>query len=520
VLAERVRAQIEKLAFTDLPELGVTVSIGIAEFRINESIGQTVARADEALYLAKSSGRNRVVCHGQADLVLPALASPSENAQCDTLTGLLNRRMLLDRLNHAMDRAVRHQNKVALLLLNVNKFKEVNDALGYEAGDAVLVHTADTVRAVLRDSDTVARWGGDEFVVVLEDLGEEADALAVAEKILDRFAMPITVQGRPCFITLSIGVAVYTGAGCDQDTLLKRADIAMTRAKSWGENIVQVYSSDALVPSNERLALKNGLREALGTGQLFLEYQPQVDLASGDIVGVEALIRWQHPVLGRVEPSRFVPLAEETGMIVPIGDWVLRTACAQQSEWAAAGLPGVKMAVNLSARQLKDPGLSSRVMEVMAESGIDPRYLELEITEGVLIENLDAHQATMAELRATGIKISIDDFGTGYSSLNYLTELPVDILKMDGSFVRRLTQPSGRGRPYVIAESIIEMAHRLNLQVIAESVETAEQLDDLRRMRCDVAQGYYFNRPLHPDQIAALLARQNHTRAEAAVVVA
>jgi diguanylate cyclase (GGDEF)-like protein len=520
VLAERVRANIEKLGFTGLPQLAVTVSIGIAEFRINESIGQTVARADEALYLAKSSGRNRVVCHGQPDLLVPALAAPSDNAQCDTLTGLLNRRMLLDRLSHAMDRAVRHQNKVALLLLNVNKFKEVNDALGYEAGDAVLVHTADTMRAVLRDSDTVARWGGDEFVVVLEDLAQEADALAVAEKILDRFAMPITVQERPCFITLSIGIAVYTGPGCDQDTLLKRADIAMTRAKSWGENIVQVYSSDALVPSNERLALKNGLREALGAGQLFLEYQPQVDLASGDIVGVEALIRWQHPVLGRVEPSRFVPLAEETGMIVPIGDWVLRTACAQQSEWAAAGLPGVKMAVNLSARQLKDPGLSSRVMEVMAESGIDPRHLELEITEGVLIENLDAHQATMAELRATGIKISIDDFGTGYSSLNYLTELPVDILKMDGSFVRRLTQPSGRGRPYVIAESIIDMAHRLNLQVIAEAVETAEQLSDLRRMGCDVAQGYYFNRPLHPDQIAVLLARQNNASAEAAVVVA
>jgi diguanylate cyclase (GGDEF)-like protein len=521
ILAERVRANIEKLGFTDLPDLAVTVSIGIAEFRTNESIGQTVARADEALYLAKSSGRNRVVCHGQADAVaLPALPPPSDNAQCDTLTGLLNRRMLRDRLSHAMDRAVRHQNKVALLLLNVNKFKEVNDALGYEAGDVVLVHTADTVRAVLRDSDTVARWGGDEFVVLIEDLGQEADALAVAEKILDRFAMPITVQDRPCFITLSIGIAVFAGPGCDQDTLLKRADIAMTRAKSWGENIVQVYSSDALVPSNERLALKNGLREALGTGQLFLEYQPQVDLASGDIVGVEALIRWQHPVLGRIEPSRFVPLAEETGMIVPIGDWVLRTACAQQSEWAAAGLPGVKMAVNLSARQLKDPGLRSRVMEVIAESGIDPRHLELEITEGVLIENLDAHQATMVELRATGIKISIDDFGTGYSSLNYLTELPVDILKMDGSFVRRLTHPSGRGRSYVIAESIIDMAHRLNLQVIAEAVETAEQLSDLRRMECDVAQGFYFNRPLHPDQVAALLAHQSNTRTETAAAVA
>jgi diguanylate cyclase (GGDEF)-like protein len=509
-LAERVRKNIEGLAFTDLPGLAVTVSLGIAEFRVEESISQTVARADEALYLAKSSGRNRVVCYGQEEVAAAPPAPPPpalEAGNFDMLTGLLSRRLLRDRLRHAMDRATRNQNMVALMLLNLNKFKEVNDAFGYEAGDAVLVHTADTVRAALRDSDTIARWDGDEFIVVLEDLSAETDALQVADKILDRFAMPFSVQGRECFVTLSIGVALFPATGCDPDALLQRADIAMTQAKSWGENIVQVYSSEAALPSNERLALKNGLREALAGGQLFLEYQPQVDLASGEVAGVEALIRWQHPVLGRVEPSRFVPLAEETGMIVAIGDWVLRTACAQNREWVAAGLPSVKVAVNLSARQLKDPGLVGRVLQTIAATGIDARSLDLEITESILIENPAAHQATLTALRSAGVKISIDDFGTGYSSLNYLSELPADVLKMDGSFVRRLGQPE-RTRSRVIAETIVEMAHQLDLKVVAEAVETAAQLDDLRQMGCDEAQGYYFNRPLHPDKIAELLARQ------------
>jgi len=290
--------------------------------------------------------------------------------------------------------------------------------------------------------------------------------------------------------------------------LLKRADIAMVRAKSWGENIVQVYSSDANLPPSERLALKNGLRDALGAGQLFLEYQPLVEVTSGRVVGVEALIRWQHPVIGRIEPSRFIPLAEETGMIVPIGDWVLRTACLQNMAWCAAGLPAIKIAVNLSARQLKQPDFVDRVLKIVAETGIAPQRLELEITEGILIDNLELNQASMSRLRAAGVQISIDDFGTGYSSLNYLSELPADILKMDGSFVRRLGKPGDPGRSYAIAESIIEMAHRLQLKVIAESVETAEQLADLVSMQCDQAQGYFFNRSVDPDQIAALLERQ------------
>ncbi|TFW34666.1 bifunctional diguanylate cyclase/phosphodiesterase [Massilia horti] len=515
-LAERVRTQISKLAFSSLPDLSVTVSIGIAEFRTNESIAQTVGRADEALYLAKSNGRDQVVCYGQQDM--PGLPDPRpisslppaliDAAGCDTLTGLLNRRMLRDRLRHAIERAVRNRNMVGLMLLNVNKFKEVNDAFGYEGGDAVLVHVGATTRAALRDCDTIARWSGDEFVVLLEDLSHESDAVQVAEKILDCFRLPFTVQDRACFVTLSIGIAVYPNGGADEDTLLSHADIAMTRAKSWGENMIQVYASEPQSAPNERLDLKNGLREALGGSQLFLEYQPQVDLASGAIVGVEALLRWQHPDLGRIEPGRFIPLAEETGMIVAIGGWVLRTACAQQRAWVAAGLPALKVAVNLSARQLKDPCLVASVLGTIADTGIDPHCLDLEVTESILIEDPAAHLATMTSLRALGVKISIDDFGTGYSSLNYLCELPADVLKIDGSFVRRLAQHASGSRSHVLVESVIDMAHRLNLRVIAEAVETADQVQELRTMGCDEAQGFYFNRPLHADRIAALLEQQ------------
>jgi diguanylate cyclase (GGDEF)-like protein len=521
VLAERVRTSIEKLGFPEISEdLGLTVSIGVAEFRTGESIGQTVARADEALYMAKSSGRNRIICYGQQPEAPPAPKAASGNlegltalrvfeaAQSDPLTGVLNRRMLRDRLGHALERAVRNDRMVALMLLNVNKFKEVNDALGYEAGDAILIQTAASVRACLRESDTIARWGGDEFVVILEDVTLESDAQQVAEKILNQFAMPLAVNGRECFVTLSVGIALSPGTNADVDALLKRADIAMMRAKSWGDNIVQVYSSDSILPPSERLALKNGLREALGAGQLFLEYQPQVELATQRVVGVEALIRWQHPVYGRVEPSRFIPLAEETGMIVPIGEWVLRTACEQNQAWCAAGLPPIKTAVNLSARQLKQPDLVQRILKIVEETGIEPRCLDLEITEGILIDNLELNQGTMTELRAAGVQISIDDFGTGYSSLNYLSELPADILKMDGSFIRRLGKAGDRGRSYAIAESIIEMAHRLQLKVIAEAVETADQLEDLHRMQCDEAQGWFFNKSLHPNQITVLLERQ------------
>jgi diguanylate cyclase (GGDEF)-like protein len=531
VLAERVRKAVETLRCIDGgSEIALTVSIGVAEFRHGEQITQTVGRADEALYLAKSGGRNRVLSHGDecaaAQPGAPGRQAPPnlrdmgasvarmiDGAQCDQLTGLLNRRLMRDRLRHAMDRANRNRRTMALLLLNIDKFKEVNDAFGCETGDAILARAAATIRGCLRDSDTVSRWGGDEFIALLEDLGSEADAQRVAEKILDRFGQPIEVDGRDCFVTLSVGIALYPAAQCDLDTLLKHADIAMRCAKAWGANSVQLYSAGAALPPSERLALKNGLREALSHGQLFIEYQPQVELTTRRIVGVEALLRWQHPEYGRVEPSRFIPLAEETGMIVPIGEWVLRTACAQNRAWIDAGLPPVKTAVNLSARQLKMPGLVERVLQIVAETGIAPRCLDLEITEGMLIDDLEGNRAIMTELRQAGLLVSIDDFGTGYSSLNYLSELPVDVLKLDALFVRRLGRGGadavpGLRRSYAIAESIVDMAHRLQLKVIAEAVETPEQLEDLCAMRCDDAQGYLFARPMSPDQVGALLARQ------------
>jgi diguanylate cyclase (GGDEF)-like protein len=523
LLAERVRLSIEKLSLPEIAaDFAVSVSIGVAEFRNGESIGQTVARADEALYLAKSSGRNRVVSYGQAPELAPvvdegaepaaaaatAIADLNDATQCDPLTGLLNRRVLRDRLGHAMARALRHERMVGLVLLNVNKFKEINEALGFDAGDAVLVKTAATVRGCLRDSDTIVRWGGDEFVIILEDLGSAADAQQVAEKILDQFAMPMAIHERDCFVSLSIGIATFPAPGCDIDALLKRADTAMTRAKTWGENNVQVYASETSLPPSERLTLKNNLREALSANQLLLEYQPQVDLASGKIVGVEALVRWAHPLYGRIEPGRFIALAEETGLIVPIGEWVLRTACAQNHAWRAAGLPPIKTAVNLSARQLKHPQLVDRVLAIIAETRIAPSCLDLEITEGILIDNMALNQVGLNILRRAGVQISIDDFGTGYSSLAYLTELPADILKMDRSFVMRLGQGAAGERSYALAESIIDMAHRLQMKVIAEAVETAEQLADLHAMGCDAAQGYYFHRPVSADRISVLLEQQ------------
>jgi len=306
---------------------------------------------------------------------------------------------------------------------------------------------------------------------------------------------------------------MYPAPDCDVDALLKRADIAMRSAKGWDQNSVRMYAAasgaDAPAqPLSERLALKNGLRDALAQGQLFIEYQPQVELQDRRVTGVEALLRWQHPVYGRIDPGRFIPLAEETGMIVPIGEWALRCACLQNRAWCAAGLPPIKTAVNLSARQLKEPGMAGRMLAILAETGMPPALLELEITEGILIEDMTANCATINQLRRAGVLVSIDDFGTGYSSLNYLCELPVDILKLDGLFVRRLGAAGGRARAFAIADSIVAMAHRLGLTVIAESVETSEQLGDLCAMGCDAAQGYLFDRPLAPALVAALLARE------------
>ena len=543
-LAERIRAVIEALRSNHGEHvIAATVSIGVAAYRLGEPVAHAIVRADEALYLAKASGRNRVLCHGADRPATPVVASSpvqdgtgtgtgapgsatggvvgllsaQEQVQRDQLTGLLQRRLLRDRVRHAMERANRNRRPLALLLLNINRFKEINERYGSGQGDLLLAQAGNAIRRCLRDCDTVARWGGDEFVALLEDLAAEGDAQIVAEKILDRFAAPLLVDGRECTVTLAVGVALYPAPDCDVDALLGRAGIAMRAARGWGANIVRTYTDHGAQPRaldagaalpRQRHALKDGLVDALALNQLFLEYQPQVELRGRRVTGVEALLRWQHPAHGRVEPGRFIALAEESGMIVPIGEWVLRTACAQNRAWHAAGLAPIKTAVNLSARQLKQPGIGARVLAILEETGMSPACLELEITEGLLIDDLAANRPVIDLLRRAGVTVSIDDFGSGYSSLNYLCELPVDVLKMDGLFVRRLGAPPGRGKAFAIADSVVTMAHRLGLTVIAESVETVEQLGDLCAMGCDAAQGYLFDRPLAPQQVTALLARQ------------
>jgi diguanylate cyclase (GGDEF)-like protein len=528
VLADRVRLAIEQMRCVELgPTVVVTVSIGVAEFITGESISQAVGRADEALYLAKSAGRNQVICHGEAvpaamrsnnagahPAAAPAQTSPLapapafDGADADPLTGLLNRRALRMRLQQAMGRAHRSSRPLALLLLNIHQFRQINEAYGVEGGDAALVHTGTLLRGALREADAVARWGGDEFIAVLEDVGGELDARQVATKILERFTAPLALGKEdqpPCLITLCVGIALYPSPDTSLDALLRRVEHALARARQRGQGI-ELAGSTA-TRQDERRALKDGLRTVLADGQLLLEYQPQVDLATRRVVGVETLIRWQHPHYGRVEPARFIALAEETGLIVPIGDWVLRTACAQHRAWVDAGLPPIKIAVNLSARQLRDPGLASRVLHLVAQAGIAPCCLDLEITEGVLMDDLVRNRNTLAALRSAGLQVSIDDFGTGYSSLHSLSELPVDILKMDGQFVRRLgAGQDERGvRSQAIVEAIVSIAHKLELTVIAQAVETEEQSAALTRLGCDQAQGFLFHRPLHPDAVAALL---------------
>jgi diguanylate cyclase (GGDEF)-like protein len=512
VLSERVRVAIERLAFADISDqLNLTVSIGIAEFRAGESIGQTVARADEALYSAKSNGRNRIMRFGQEpEAVLAADGAPSAQglarafapAQTDPLTGLLNRRVLRDRLGHAMERATRHDRMVVLMLLNVNKFKEINDAFGYEAGDNILIHCAAKVRATLRESDTLARWGGDEFVVILEDVALESDAQQVAEKILNQFAMPLQVDGRECFVTLSIGMACFPGIDCDLDALLKHADIAMMRAKDWGDNMVQLYSAESSLPPSERLGLKNGLREALGGNQLFLEYQPQIDLASGRMVGVEALIRWQHPQRGLLLPAHFVAIAEECGLIVPIGRWVLREACAQACAWRDAGLQPVTIAVNSSALEFRARDFLENLRNTLVATSIEPGSLELELTESVLMQNVESSESVLFAVASMGIKLAIDDFGTGYSSLSYLSRFPINTLKIDQSFVREI---SGSPDNSTIVSAIINMGRSLKRRVIAEGVETRDQHEFLLRQNCDEGQGDYYSPPMPAREFEGLL---------------
>jgi diguanylate cyclase (GGDEF)-like protein/PAS domain S-box-containing protein len=425
-------------------------------------------------------------------------------AKFDSLTGVANRSLLADRIERALLSAARHQQRVAVAFIDLDQFKYINDALGHSVGDQLLRLVAARLSADIRGADTVARQGGDEFVVLLTEFVDESDAYAILHRVKESLARPYQVDGRHLHVTCSIGVSLYPRDGADVDTLLRNADAAMYRVKEAGRNGILFFTAEMNERLRDRLALEAGLRLALDQRQLLLHYQPQIDAASGRIVSAEALIRWQHPTQGLVAPARFIPLAEDTGLIVPIGEWVLREACRQARHWRAAGFDGLSVAVNVSALQLRQGRLATQVRNALAESGLDPAALELEITESMLMADPEASIALLDELKALGIRIALDDFGTGYSSLAYLKQFPIDTLKIDRSFVGDLPD---NGDSRAIVATIIAMARNLQMRVVAEGVETDAQHRHLNSEGCDALQGDLFARPMDGEAFMAFLAR-------------
>ena len=426
-------------------------------------------------------------------------------AYLDPLTGLPNRLLFHDRLVQAMERARRTRQLLAILLVDLDRFKLINDSLGLEKGDQVLRSVAGRLGRALRRSDTVARLGGDEFMLLVASAANAEAAAKVAQKVLDTLRPPFTVNGHELTTSASIGIALFPYDGDDADTLIKNADTALSRAKEQGRNHFQFYTNDMNATAFERLMLESRLRKALEQGELVLYYQPQVSLQTGRIVGVEALVRWFHPDLGMVPPADFIPLAEETGLIVPIGEWVLRTACRDGQRWQELGFRPLRVAVNLSARQFQQRDLVDVVARVLDETRLPATDLELELTESVIMRDAAESVRRLRELTALGIQLAVDDFGTGYSSLGYLRTFPIRSLKIDRSFIRDIDRdPNGAA----IAQAIIALASSLSLKAIAEGVETREQLDMLRGWGCEEMQGYYFCRPLPADELLALLRQE------------
>ncbi|MEO5657153.1 MAG: EAL domain-containing protein, partial [Nitrospiria bacterium] len=423
-------------------------------------------------------------------------------AHRDALTGLPNRTLLHDRLRQAIAQSQRTGAAMALFFLDLDRFKAINDTLGHVIGDLLIQAVAERLTGCVRESDTVARFGGDEFTIVVTNLAQGADAAKVAQKILDALSKPFLLGGPELFITTSIGITLFPGDEESIDGLLRNADAAMYRAKESGRNAYQFYAAEMNDHAVERLALENSLRHALERGEFLVHYQPQVDLGTGRISGAEALLRWRHPELGLISPARFVPIAEDTGLITPIGEWILRAAAEQGQAWRTAGLGPMRMAVNLSARQFTDRGLIQTIARVLGETGFPADSLDLELTESTIMHNAQATIATLHELKRMGVRFSIDDFGTGYSSLSYLKRFPIHILKIDPSFVRDVAT---NGTDAAIATAIIALAHSLHLTVIAEGVETQEQLEFLRANGCNEIQGFLFSRPLTAEAFTTLL---------------
>jgi diguanylate cyclase (GGDEF)-like protein/PAS domain S-box-containing protein len=422
-------------------------------------------------------------------------------ANYDALTGLANRNLLQDRLRQGIAYAQRRSRQLALLFIDLDNFKLVNDGLGHEVGDQLIRDVGLRIKARMREDDTVCRLGGDEFVVALFDVENDDFVLQAMQRIIAEMGRPFPIGDRELYVTCSIGISVYPKDGEDGITLLRNADTAMYRAKEQGRNSFRFYTADMNERAVERLLLETRLRSALERGEFSLLYQPIVDLQSGKVGAVEALVRWTNPVEGVVLPARFIPIAEETGLILPIGEWVLRTACAQARAWQQSGLPPVKMAVNLSARQFGRERLLQSVADALQASGLSPRYLELELTESLLMRDADEVTQTLRALKAMGVGLSIDDFGTGYSSLSYLQRFPVDRLKIDQTFIH--DEAGGAA----IVNVVTSLGRSLNMKVVAEGVETLGQLRLVRDRGCHEAQGFLFSKPVQPAEIADMLAK-------------
>jgi diguanylate cyclase (GGDEF)-like protein len=430
-------------------------------------------------------------------------------AQYDSLTGLPNRALLYDRLEHGIAQARRHRNVLAVLFIDLDRFKYVNDTFGHSAGDDLLKQVAQRFSECVRSEDTVGRLSGDEFAIVLSRLVAPQDAALVARKAVDSLNRPFQLQGVDLFVTASVGITVFPTDGNDRDTLIRNADVAMYRAKERGRNNYQFYTPEMNNRTREMLDMQNALRGALDRNELVLHYQPKIDIVTGQVSGIEALLRWAHPKRGLIPPAEFMPMLEETGLIVRAGDWVVSTVCRQLSEWRRAGVKAVPVAINLSARQFLAPDLGPAIRGALEEHALDPELLEIEITESSIMADTEEAIRTLEYLQLLGVKTAIDDFGTGYSSLGYLKRFPLRALKIDRTFVRDITTDADDA---TITQAVISMAHSLNLKVIAEGVESSAQLAFLMRYGCDEVQGYLFSRPVPPEECVAFIRNDAHIR--------
>ena len=428
------------------------------------------------------------------------------HAHHDALTGLPNRILLNDRITSELAHARRQQTNAALLFLDLDRFKIINDSLGHAVGDQLLRVISRRLNNCVREEDTVARLGGDEFMVLLPRISGSADAGRIAKKIIECLVDPISCNGHELHITTSIGISIFPYDGTDAETLIKHADISMYRAKELGRNKAIYYTAEMNAGSRKQLAMETNLRKAVERNQLRLFYQPKVDINRNMIVGVEALLRWKHPTMGFISPLDFIPVAEDSGLIIPIGEWVLNTAFRQLKQWHNTGFTGLTVAVNLSSAQLSRPGFEDVVAQALGEAGLDARMIELEVTENVAMENIDSAITVLDRLKCMGISIAMDDFGTGYSSLNYLRRLPIDIVKIDKSFVSEIPDSTD---DVTIAQAIIAMAQSLKLSLVVEGVENVRQLNFFRQQGVNIVQGYLFSKPVPASELLRMLEAQN-----------